>query len=54
MDLSLEAYMQTLGCELWPGEAFYLTNDVSRNQAAKWLRDFNNGYDRWVMQHESR
>lgn len=48
MDLSLEAYLKQLGVELWPGVAFYLTDDKSRAEAAKWLRDFNNGYNRWV------
>ena len=44
----LDEYLESLGCELWPGEAFYLTDPKSRADAARWLRQFLVGYHQYV------
>lgn len=32
-------YLESLGCELWPGVTFYLTDDAERAKAEQWMRD---------------
>lgn len=48
MSTYLNQYLESLGIELWPGEAFYLTDPKSRAQAELWLRDFIRGYEQYV------
>jgi hypothetical protein len=33
----IDNFLKNLGCELWPGEAFYLTDPESRAKAASWF-----------------
>lgn len=54
MDLSVDTYLESLGCELWPGEAFYLTDPKSRKRAADWYREFGSGYMRWKLIEQSK
>ncbi len=35
----LDKYFLGLGCELWPGEAFYLTDPKQRAKAIEWAKE---------------
>lgn len=39
IDDHLDEYFLKLGCELWPGEAFYLTDPGSRAKAVEWAKE---------------
>lgn len=47
----LEEFLDSLGCELWPGEAFYLTDPAERVKAARWFREFDNKFNEFCGPH---
>lgn len=42
----LDQMFQDMGCELWPGVSFYLTDPKERVKAVEWLRELLNEVDR--------
>lgn len=48
----LDEYLKSLGIELWPGEAFYLTDEKSRADAVKWLEGFSGGFRAFVREND--
>lgn len=51
MNITMDLYLKSLGIELWPGEAFYLTDPQSRADAAAWVEELLRGYDEFVMRN---
>lgn len=39
LEARIDMRLKEMGCELWPGEAFYLTDPRSRADAVKWLAE---------------
>ena len=47
-----DAYLKSLGVELWPGVAFYLTDVKSRAEAVEWIRGLLVGFESYKMSQE--
>ncbi len=49
----LDKMFQDMGCELWPGVSFYLTDPKERAKAVEWLRELLNEVDRTPNPHNN-